>query len=91
MTGERYITDSLDRYPIGLCPKCAGSIGHADLTRREDWASWPGGDADVAFLWTAEGELVCASCEASRPVTADVQSGSVQQVFASMVQINANL
>jgi hypothetical protein len=31
---ERYITDSLDAYPIGPCPDCGSTIAHADLTSR---------------------------------------------------------
>ena len=84
---ERYITDSLDEYPIGACTKCGGAIGHADLTRREDWATWPGGDSDVPLLWLAEGTLTCTVCEATRKVEANVQSGSARPVFQSMTEV----
>lgn len=83
LTGERYITDSLDDYSIGPCPNCGSTIGHADLTRKEDWPSWSGGDADVPLLWIADGTLTCTSCEHKRHIEADVRSGSVQPVFAS--------
>ena len=82
---ERYITDSLNEYLIGACPNCGGTIGHADLERKEDWSKWFGGDCEVPFLWTAAGTLTCTICEGSRRVEADVQSGSVKLVFASMV------
>lgn len=81
---ERYITDSLDEYPIGRCPNCGSSIGHADLQRREDWGKWEGGDAEVPLLWQADGTLRCAVCEQLRHVTANVQTGSVKPVFASI-------
>lgn len=81
---DRYITDSLDEYPIGPCSNCNASIGRSDLEQKEDWKNWVGGDSPMPLLWTAEGVLTCSVCEDKRKVTADVQSGSVKPVFASM-------
>ena len=81
---ERYITDSLDEYPIGPCPHCGGGIARADLERDEDWTNWLGGDTEVPLLWQASGKLRCAICEQLRNVTADVRTGSVRPVFQSM-------
>lgn len=83
VNGERYITDSLDEYPVGPCPKCGSTIARADLERKEDWPKW-NGEGNVPLLWTAEGVLTCSVCEDQRTVTADVQTGSVKPVFASM-------
>ena len=82
---ERYITDSLEDYSIGPCPNCGSTIARADLERKENWAQWSGDmSADVPLLWTATGPLTCSCCESKRFVTADVQTGSVRPVFASM-------
>ena len=86
---ERYITDRLDEYPVGPCQNCEGTIGHADLTRDEDWSRWPGGDSDVPLLSMASGTLTCASCEHSRSVKADTLTGSVIPVFESMTEVTA--
>ncbi len=82
---ERYITDSLENYAIGPCRSCGGTIGHADLERREDWAKWSG-DGDVPLKWTATGPLTCTICRVARNVEADVETGSVGPVFTSMIE-----
>jgi len=80
---ERYITDSLDEYPVGPC-ECGCTIARADLTRRENWDAWDGkDDHSVPLLWTADGVLTCSVCEKQRKITADVQSGAVRTVLAS--------
>jgi hypothetical protein len=84
---ERYITDSLDTYPVGPCPSCGGTIARADLTRKEDWTAYVDAETEIPLLWIADGPLVCAICENSRQVTADVQTGSVKPVFTSMRKV----
>lgn len=81
---ERYVTDSLEAYPIGACPACASTIGHADLTRCEDWSKFVSSDVEIPLLWIAEGPLKCSICGHQRQVKADVHSGSVKPVFESM-------